>query len=242
MIEDNFTFSQKSFDMIMCPSTFDLLEGTARSSKSTSVMFKLGLMIEQSKQNQFFIAGTTAVVARRNLIDNKNGFLEQFKGCVKEGTNPRYGSHLLFIDSKGMQKIIYIFGFKDKARWKTVLGSTVGGGVIDEINIADMDFINEIYRALASVDNFWIGATLNPDNPDKEIYKRLINKSRPLKKYLNDIPPSILKELAKEKPIPNAIYWHFNFNDNPAMTPDKVNRFKQMYPSDSFFFASKILG
>ena len=97
-----------------------------------------------------------------------------------------------------MQKIIYIFGFKDKARWKTVLGSTVGGGVIDEINIADMDFINEIYRALASVDNFWIGATLNPDNPDKEIYKRLINKSRPLKKYLNDIPPSILKELAKE--------------------------------------------
>lgn len=242
MNADNFTFSQKSLDMLMCPSTFDLLEGTARSSKSTSVMFKLGLMIEQSKQNQFFIAGTTAVVARRNLIDNKNGFLEQFKGCVKEGTNPRYGSHLLFIDSKGMQKIIYIFGFKDKARWKTVLGSTVGGGVIDEINIADMDFINEIYRALASVDNFWIGATLNPDNPDKEIYKRLINKSRPLKKYLNDIPPSILKELAKEKPIPNAIYWHFNFNDNPAMTEDKVNRFKQMYPSDSFFFASKILG
>ena len=26
------------------------------------------------------------------------------------------------------------------------------------------------------------------------------------------------------------------------MTEDKVNRFKQMYPSDSFFFASKILG
>ena len=53
MNADNFTFSQKSLDMLMCPSTFDLLEGTARSSKSTSVMFKLGLMIEQSKQNQF---------------------------------------------------------------------------------------------------------------------------------------------------------------------------------------------
>lgn len=238
----NFTFSEKSLDMIMCPSTIDILEGTARSGKSTDVMFKLGLMIEKSKQNQFFIAGATAVVARRNLIDNKNGFLEQYKGCVKEGTNPRYGSHLIFIDSKGMQKIIYIFGFKDKARWKTVLGSSVGGGVIDEINIADIDFINEIYRAVAAVDEFWLGATLNPDDPDLEIYRRLINKGRPLKKYLNDIPPSILSELAKETPIKNIIYWHFNFKDNPIMTEDKVNRFKQMYPPDSFYYASKVLG
>ena len=39
-------------------------------------------------------------------------------------------------------------------------------------------------------------------------------------------------ELAKEKPIPNAVYWHFNFNDNPAMTSEKVERFKRMYPRD----------
>lgn len=240
--DTNFVWSDKSIDFFLTPSTFDLLEGTARSSKSTSAMFKLGLMIERSRYNQFFIAGSTAVVARRNLIDGENGFLQQWGGQVREGTNPRYGNHLFFVDSRGMQKIIYIFGFKDKARWKTVLGSTLGGGVIDEINIADEDFINEIYRAMVSVDKFWLCGTLNPDNPDKFIYNRLINKSRPLKKYINDIPSAILMQLAKEKPIPNAVYWHFNFNDNPAMTSEKVERFKRMYPADSFYYASKILG
>lgn len=238
-----FKFSRKSLDFIYCPSRIDILEGTARSSKSTSVMFKFGLRVNASSYNQFFIAGASAGVARRNLINNQNGFMDMFRGQAHEGTNPKYGNHLIFIDTNGREKIIYIFGFKDKARWKSVLGSTLGGGVIDEINIADMDFINEVYRSVSSIDDFWLGATLNPDNPDKEIYEMLINKARPLKKWVNDIPREIIEELKRAKDIiSGAVYWHFSFHDNPVMTPDKIAFLKSVYPVGSFYYNSKILG
>lgn len=238
-------FGPKSLDFISYPSKIDIAEGTARSSKSTSMMFKFGLRVNASNYNQFFISGNTAGVARRNLINNQNGFLDMFRGHVREGTNPKYGNHLIFTDTKGREKIIYIFGFKDKSRWEAVLGSTLGGGVIDEINTADPIFINEVYRALIAIDDFWLGATLNPDNPDKEVYENLINKSRPLKRWLHDIPYEIIEELKRvpsKDVIPGAIYWHFNFNDNPVMTPDKVEFYKLLYPVGSFYYNSKILG
>ena len=245
MQKEPFQFSRKSLDFIGYPSTIDICEGTARSSKSTSVMFKFGLRVNSSEYNQFFISGSTSGVARRNLVDNKNGFLDMFRGQVRNGTSPKYGNHLIFTDTQGREKIIYIFGFKDKARWEAVLGSTLGGGVIDEINVANPIFIKEVYRSLIAVDNFWLGATLNPDNPDKEIYSELINRTRPLKRWLYDIPHEIileLKRVKKQDVIPNAIYWHFNFNDNPIMTTEKVEFYKLLYPVGSFYYNSKILG
>lgn len=238
-----FQFSKKSLDFIGYPSLIDICEGTARSSKSTSMMFKLGLRVNASNYNQFFIAGNTAGAARRNLINNQNGFLDMFKGNVREGTNPKYGNHLIFTDTNLREKIIYIFGFKDKSRWEAVLGSTMGGGVIDEINTADTDFISQIFRSVSSVDNYWLGATLNPDNPDKDIYSDFINKTRPLKRWMHDIPDGIIQELKTQKDIlPKAVYWHFNFNDNPTMTEAKVENYKRFYPPGSFYYNSLILG
>ena len=47
-------FSEKSWDMLGYPSKIDIAEGAARTSKSTTVMFKLGLIVNQSKYTQFF--------------------------------------------------------------------------------------------------------------------------------------------------------------------------------------------
>lgn len=238
-----FQFSPKSLDFIGYPSKIDICEGTARSSKSTSMMFKLGLFVNGSTYNQFFIAGNTAGAARRNLINNQNGFLDMFRGNVRDGTNPKYGNHLIFTDTNNREKIIYIFGFRDKSRWEAVLGSTLAGGVIDEINTADTDFLSQVFRSLSSIDNYWLGATLNPDNPDKEIYTEFINKTRPLRRWVWDIPQAIIQELKTVKEtLPKAIYWHFNFRDNPAMTEEKVNDYKRFYPPGSFYYNSLILG
>lgn len=242
ILNKGFHFLEKSWDFIRYPSKIDILEGTARSSKSTGALFKLGLMINKSDYNQHFISATDAVVARRNLIDNKNGFMDLFKGHVREGTNPKVGNHLIFTDSKNREKIIYILGFGDKRRWQQVLGSTMGCGLIDEINTANQDFINEVFRAFASIPDYYLAATLNPDNPDKEIYHNLINKARPLKKWVHDIPSEILDELKTAEPLRGAIYWHFNFKDNPIMTDEMINDFKSLFPATSFFYKSKILG
>lgn len=239
----DFRFSEKSLDFIFFDSKIDVLEGTARSSKTTSALFKLGLKINLSKHNQHFLAATNSVVARRNLIDSKNGFLDLFKGHVRNGTDTKKGNHLIFTDSRGEEKIIYILGYEDKARWKDVLGSTMGCGLIDEINAADIDFVNEVFRSFASIDDYYLATTLNPDNPDKEIYDYLINRCRPVKKWVSDIPASIIAELKKNKnPRKEAIYWHFNFKDNPIMTTEKIENFKEAYPEDSFYYLSKFLG
>ena len=238
-----FRFSEKSWDFIRYPSTIDILEGTARSSKTTSLLFKFGLKVNNSSYNQHFISASDAVTARRNLIDNERGFLDLFAGYAKVGTDPKKGNHLIFKDAEGREKIIYILGFGDAGRWRTVLGSTMGCGLIDEINLATQDFINEVFRAFASLDDWYLGATLNPDNPDKEIYTNLINKCRPVKKWVHDIPNEIITELKTQKiTLKNAIYWHFNFRDNPVMTEEKIDNFKSVYPPDSFYYKSKIEG
>lgn len=248
MNKEKFSFSEKSWDFIETLSNIDMLEGTARSSKSTGALFKLGLMINRSRHNQHFISATSSVVARRNLIDIEKGFKDLFKGYVRDGTDTKKGNHLIFKDSKGKEKIIYILGFGDKARWKDVLGSTMGCGMIDEINTADQDFINEVFRSFFSVPDYYLVGTLNPDNPDKPIYKSLINRCRPLKKYLKDIPVEIIKELKKTQlnpetpPLKNAYYWHFNFNDNPIMDDEQIEAMRMIFPVDSFFYKSKMLG
>lgn len=239
-----FNLSEKSWDLLATNNRIDVLEGTARSSKTVSGLIKFGIRVNMSNHTQHFIAAADAVVARRNLVDSKLGLLDSFSGFIEEGKDTKKGNHLIFRDSKGREKYIYILGYKDSARWKQVLGSTMGCGFIDEINTANQDFINEVLRSFASnMDDYYLCATLNPSDPNDAIYKTFINKSRPLKKWSPFVPTSIIKELRKSKElIKGAIYWHYNFYDNPIMTDDKIEQWKSFYSHGSFFWQTKILG
>lgn len=239
-----FSLSEKSWDLLYTKSHIDILEGTARSSKTVSGLIKFGLNVNLSNHTQHFIAAADAVVARRNLIDGKLGLADSFAGFIREGKDTKKGNHLIFTDSRKVEKYIYILGYKDSARWKQVLGSTMGCGFIDEINTANADFINEALRSFASnMDDYYLCATLNPSDPNDLIYSTLINKSRPLKKWRPYIPSSIIKELSKSKDIiKGAIYWHYNFYDNPIMDDEKISGWKAFYAEGSFFWQTKILG
>lgn len=239
-----FRISQKSIDCLKCASRIDILEGGGRTSKTTTAIVKFGARVSASNNMQFMIAAADGVVAYRNLLDNRLGFLDIYSNARK-GTDTSKGQHLIFLDCEGREKIIYIVGFRDKARWQKILGSTIGGILIDEINLADPDFIAQVYRSGGSVEDWFLLATLNPANPDLEIYSQLINRTRPLKKYANQIPPSIIAELKRipfKDVLTGGVYWHFNFADNPVMTEDKIAKFKEMYPPGSFYYGSLING
>lgn len=230
----------KSLDFFRTKSRIDILEGTMRSGKTTSLIFKFGLHVNASSAKQFFIAARDMVVARRNLLENQKGFLELFAEHV---VRPRGNyNQVTFIDTKGRSKIIYLVGFGDKSRWEKILGSSSGGGIIDEVNLADMNFIYEIERSIVAADDFYIGATLNPDDPEKDIYQHFINKARPLRKYAATVPPEILKDLATATPLLGAVYWYYTFKDNPVMTAEKIAYAKSLYPEGSFYYLSKVLG
>ena len=70
-----------------------------------------------------------------------------------------------------------------KQRWTKVLGGQVGCVYIDEVNIVDMEFLREITHRCE-----YMMTTSNPDSPELSIYKKFINRSRPLKKYEKDYP------------------------------------------------------
>lgn len=58
------------------------------------------------------------------------------------------------------------------------LGGQYGCLYIDEINIADMEFVRE-----ASMRCDYLISTLNPDDPGLPVYKEYINCSRPLQEW-----------------------------------------------------------
>ena len=218
--------SDKQLTYLAFHSKVDVCEGASGTGKSQITKMKFITQVHDSDRTQHFIAGESAPTVRRNLIDDDYGILNLFPS-VKEGKDPKKGNYLYMFDSKGRKKYIYIFGFGDSSKWKKVLGGTVGCGLIDECNLAPINFITQCFRGLTRpTADFWLGLTLNPTEPASDIYKMLINKARPIEKYFQDIPQSIIKDLKESPKASGYIYWHFNHKDNPELTEEAIQSLK----------------
>lgn len=106
-------------------------------------------------------------------------------------------------------KIIYVLGYDNKARWKKALGGQYGCLYIDEINIADMEYVRE-----AAMRCDYLLATLNPDDPNLPVYSEYINRSRPLPEYVDDAPTELL-EMLSEPAKPGWVWWYFRLTTMP---------------------------
>lgn len=137
--------------------------------------------------------------------------------------------------SKG-DKIIYVLGYDNKARWKKALGGQYGCLYIDEINIADMEYVRE-----ASMRCDYLIATLNPDDPNLPIYREYINCSRPLPEWQNETPNEILNML-NEGPKPGWVHWFFSFEHNYGLSTEKIEQIKCNVPRGTKLYKNKILG
>lgn len=100
-----------------------------------------------------------------------------------------------------------------------------------------MDFVREILTR-----NDYLCMTLNPDDPRLPIYDEVINRSRPYKKYENDVPAEIMSELKRVTPTKNWRYWFFNFYDNKGLTEEQIEKKKAMAPVGSKLYKNKIQG
>ena len=175
--------SEKNKTFLSVKGTCEFLEGTTASGKTTISIFKWMCLVSNNKKKFHIIAGADKGTTEKNIINSELGILEQFKGLTKyngNGTGNVSIPHIEYHTNNGI-KIIYIVGYDDKKRWTKVLGGQIGCVFIDEVNIADMEFVREISHRCD-----YLMATLNPDDPNLPIYKEYINKSRPLKKYVKD--------------------------------------------------------
>ena len=217
----------------------EFLEGVTAAGKTTVGIYKFMIKVAESDKQQHIIAGLDTGTIEKNIIDKDHGIKEEW-GCLVEyngnGTKDLKLPHILFHVSPGNDKKILILGYDDKKRWKKALGGQYGCLYIDEINIADMDFVRE-----ASMRCDYLIGTLNPDDPSLPVYSEYINHSRPLEEWQDGTPPETLAELTEDAK-PGWTHWFFNFEDNIALAPEKVQRIQENVPVGTKLWKNKIMG
>lgn len=236
-LKSNFRLSQKYIDFINTVDNVDadFLEGTTASGKTTvGAGVKFMRMVSRSNKKLHIIASKTTGTAEKNILQQDNGILDIHKGKVTyhgNGDRDYKIPHLKF-----EEKIIFILGYDNRDKWELVLGSQFGCVYIDEINTANIDFIREI-----STRNDYMMATLNPDDPSLPVYKEFINRSRPYKKYIGDVPDEIMQDLVEEA-VPKWRYWFFSFKDNLSLTQEAIQKKINAAPPGTKLYKNKIQG
>ena len=129
-------------------------------------------------------------------------------------------------------------GFGNKSRWKTINGHEFGVILLDEVNNANKQFVDECFARQTNVDNPKMLFTLNGDSPTHWIYQEYINHC----KILGNAPASIIAEMSQVEKIEGYYYVHFTMYDNPTMTKEKIDRAESIFPKNSYYYKIKILG
>lgn len=237
-MNDDYKLSPKYKAFLKHEAPVEFLEGTTAAGKTTVGILKFMLQVAKSNKKMHVIAAKTTGVAEKNIIQKEYGITDVFGDLVKyngNGDKDNKIPHIRYQTSKG-EKIIYILGYDNADKWKMALGSQFGCVLIDEINTASIEFVREICTR-----NDYLMATLNPDDPNLDIYSEFINCSRPLEKYKKDVPVEILEQLNSEEK-PNWTYWFFSFNDNASLSEEDVEKKKLSAPKGTKLYKNKILG
>lgn len=216
----------------------EFLEGTTSAGKTTVGVIKFMLRVAESDRKLHILSGLDLGVIEKNIIQSELGIIDIFGNLVEyrsSGNKNHTLPHLLYHTSNG-DKVIYVMGYDNKARWKKILGGQYGCLYVDEINIADMEYVREVSMRVD-----YIMATMNPDDPELAVYHEYINHSRPLPEFADDAPPEINKQL-NEEPKPGWVHWFFSFKHNAGLTPEKLEKIISTVPKGTKLYQNKILG
>ena len=216
----------------------EFLEGTTYAGKTTVGAVKFLLKVAKNPKKQHIISGLDTGTIEKNILNKELGVLDIFAGLLDyypNGKGAESMPHLLYQTPSGA-KTIYILGYDNRARWKKALGGQYGCLYIDEINVADMEYVRE-----ASMRCDYLMATLNPDNPELPVYKEYINHARPLPQYANDGPPELL-EMLNEPAKPGWVWWYFSFDHNAGLSQEKRDQIVSNVPVGTKIYKNKILG
>jgi PBSX family phage terminase large subunit len=230
--------SDKYKAFLRCKAPVEFLEGTTAAGKTTVGIFKFMLRVAESPKRQHILSGLDTGTIEKNIINKELGILDIFAGLIEynpAGRGAESLPHMVFRTGTE-DKIIYVLGYDNKARWKKALGGQYGCLLIDEINIADMEYVRE---AVMRCD--YLMATLNPDDPALPIYSEYINHSRPLPEYDNDAPAE-LRNMLNQTVKPGWVWWYFSFDHNAGLSKEKKQKIIDNVPVGTKLYKNKILG
>ncbi len=217
----------------------EFLEGTTYAGKTTVGIIKFMLKVAKSSKKQHIISGKDLGTLTKNIVTADLGITDIFGSLVEfnpDGKGKEPLSHILYHTPTG-DKVVYLLGYDNVDKWKKALGGQYGCVYIDEINIADIMYVQEVFMR-----NDYLMATLNPDDPELEIYSQYINHSRPLLQYINDYPEELYNQLLSQQAKENWVHWFFTFDHNPSLTVEKRQQIIESVPIGTKQYKSKIEG
>lgn len=198
-------------------SKYDALicDGAVRSGKTSIMMWSfVRWAMENFSGHRFGVCGRTVDSCTKNIIVP---FTAMSLAKERYIIRWRRGDKVMEVRRGAVTNYFEVFGGKDEASYTLIQGRTLAGVLLDEVVLMPRSFVEQAL-ARCSVDGAKLWFSCNPGNPNHWFY--------------NDW---ILRQSEK-----NALYLHFEMQDNPGLSKKTLERFEKMY--SGVFYDRYILG
>ena len=191
-----------------------ICDGAVRSGKTLCMSLSfICWSFYRFNDTSFAICGKTITSLRRNVITPLVPTLMSLGFTVEE----KISKNLLIIEKGGVKNRFYLFGGRDESSASLIQGITLGGVLLDEVALMPRSFVEQaLARCSLEGAKYWFNC--NPEHPFHWFYNEWIKKS-------------------DEK---NILYLHFTMDDNPSLSDEVKNRYKNLY--SGAFYERFILG
>lgn len=192
-----------------------ICDGAIRSGKSSIMMWafvKWGMMNFDGQR--FAICGKSVDSCIKNVIQP---FLAMSLARETYRLRWRRIDKVLEVQNGNTTNLFEVFGGKDESSFALIQGRTLAGVLLDEVVLQPRSFVEQaLARCSVSGSRFWFNC--NPGPPSHWFYQEWI------------------KQTERHK----ALHLHFLLEDNPALDPEIVERYKNTYAG--VFYRRYILG
>lgn len=196
------------------------------------------LMNAPADDTQFFIIFKDRGTGVRNILQNADSFYNMYDFMREPYSGGKEGGLQFIFHGLHSDKHVYIIGADDRVAWSKILGSNPNGLWLEELSVLHIDCIRECMGRAFSRGCKLLGTT-NGGLPTQEFYTEFVNCAEVM--YKDTVPSIELSEMTEEKPYMH--YYHFNLNDDaPHLSQEQRERLYSLYPENSFYYTSKILG
>lgn len=187
---------------------------------------------------QFFIICKDRGTGVRNILQNTGSFYNMYDFMREPYSSAKDGGLQFVFHGIESDKYVYIIGADDRAAWSKILGSNPNGIWLEELSVLHIDCIRECMGRAFSRGCKLLGTT-NGGLPTQEFYTEFVNHA--VVQFRETVPSVELADMTEDKPYYH--YYHFNLKDDaPHLTAEDRERLFSLYPENSFYYTSKILG
>ena len=218
------TWSDKQKQLILAPydHTIDWMEGTPRSGKTTAGIARYTDHLLITRDTNHLVTAYSAEQAYRLVIDGDGlGLIHNFAGYVRPSHDDE-GAHLLITlpasryGDKNIRKVYWKGGGKADSH-KGITGMSLGSVYFCEINLLHLNMIQEcLRRTYAAKDRLHI-ADCNPPAPQDPVIKEVLQ-------------------------VQDCRFMHWTCNDNPILTPERLEEIKAACSKSPFLWKRDWLG